>query len=213
MSDPHKHSEDDAELTEYADLVNNLRAGQPIEPVQPSAAVWHNISASIDGAEPVQEAPVIDLDVARQRSRGRTAAVLVAVAAALLLVAVPVGLALRGGDEDVELASAELLVLDDTVGADTTSASLVSKGSDLALELDAGAIATDGTDFAEVWLLRVNDDGSIEPISLGQVDSSGRYDVDDNLDLNETWLVDVSIEPDDGDHEHSGHSVLQGDLS
>lgn len=212
MSDPHKHSEDDAELTDYADLLNNLRAGQPIEPVEPSPDAWSKLQAAVN--TPVEAiAPVVDLGAARERSRGRTAAVLVAVAAAFLLVAVPVGLALRGGEEDIELASAELLVLDDSVGAAPTSASLVSNGSDLALTLEADDLATEGSDFAEVWLIRVADDGSIEPVSLGRADSSGRYDVDDDLDLGETWLVDVSIEPDDGDHEHSGHSVLQGDLS
>lgn len=212
MSDPHKHAADDAELTDYADLVNNLRAGEPIEPVQPSAAVWDNISAAIDS--PGERAPVIDLGAARERSRGRTAAILVAVAAAFLLIAVPAGLALRGGEDDVELASAQLLVLDETVGVSPATASLISKdGSDLGLELETDDIATEGSDFAELWLLRVNDDGSIEPVSLGRADGSGWYDIDDELDLSGSWLVDVSIEPDDGDHEHSGRSVLQGDLS
>lgn len=223
MSDPHKHAADDAELTDYADLLNNLRAGQPIEPVQPSAAVWDNLSAAINGSSggeslagtdsSTQDAPVIDLGAARERSRGRTAAILVAVAAAFLLVAVPAGLALRGGEDDVELASAELLVLDEAAAEDVATASLVSKGSDLFLELETEDIALEGTDFAELWLLRVAEDGSIEPVSLGRADGSGRYDVDDELDLDATWLVDVSIEPDDGDHEHSGHSVLRGDLS
>lgn len=217
MSDPQKHAADDAELTEYSDLVNNLRAGQPIEPVQPSAALWDDLSATINSSSgtdsSTQDAPVIDLSAARQRSRGRTAAILVAVAAAFLLVAVPAGLALRGGEDDVELASAELLVLDDNAALGVATASLVSKGSDLALELETDAIAVDGSDFAELWLLRVDEDGSIEPVSLGRADGSGRYDVDDELDLDATWMVDVSIEPDDGDHEHSGHSVLRGDLS
>ncbi len=233
MSDPHKHAADDAELTDYADLINNLRAGQTIDPVQPSAGVWASISSSLDSPaagspavdgsaadkpaaasnQHAEGAPVIDLGAARERSRGRTAAILVAVAAAFLLVAVPVGLALRGDDADVELASAELLVLDEAAAEDVATASLVSKGSDLFLELETEDIALDGTDFAELWLLRVDDDGNIEPISLGRADGSGRYDVDDDLDLDATWLVDVSIEPDDGDHEHSGHSVLQGDLT
>ncbi|MGZ0712531.1 anti-sigma factor (plasmid) [Coraliomargarita sp. W4R53] len=77
---------------------------------------------------------------------------------------------------------------------------LVSVGSDV--EPDT---------YREVWLIR-NDAGAL--ISLGVLEGdSGSFAIPDGLDLTEYSLVDVSVEPIDGDPSHSGDSIVRGELS
>ena len=50
-------------------------------------------------------------------------------------------------------------------------------------------------------------------ISIGLLDGeSGRFLIPDGVDLSQYPLVDVSAEPDDGDPQHSGDSILRGEL-
>ena len=215
---------DDPELAEFSDLIANLRSGESIEPEAPADHVWAQIESYIVGTEPtLGTAPITRLDDARndraeaaerRTARGRRAAVFTAAAAALLLVAVPIGLALRGDDEPpVELAAAELGVLTSAASEPGEAALVDSDDNGLWLNVSADA-ETSGTDFLELWMLRVDEEGEFaEVISLGKIDGSDGYDVPDDIDLNGTWLVDISVEADDGDDQHGGNSVLQGQLS
>ncbi|MFT7600397.1 MAG: hypothetical protein ACI8TP_003339 [Acidimicrobiales bacterium] len=222
MSQPDKHAADDAELPEFGDLINNLRAGATVEPETPPSSVWQKIEAATHPVSDLAEARVSDLaearvsDLADARRRrdsiAKRGAILTAVAAALLLVAVPIGLAIRGSGNDVLLASAELEVIGQ--GAVVPGqADLVQVNDDIALELEAFA-TTQGSDFLELWLLKFDADGGLlDAVSLGSIVGSGRYDVPDDLDLTGSWKVDISVEVDDGDDEHGGNSVLRGDLA
>jgi anti-sigma-K factor RskA len=51
-------------------------------------------------------------------------------------------------------------------------------------------------------------------VALGTLDDDGRAElaVPAGVDLSDYPEVDVSLEPDDGDPQHSGDSVLRGDL-
>ena len=50
-------------------------------------------------------------------------------------------------------------------------------------------------------------------VSLGVVQSGDtQWDWPTGIDPNEYSLVDLSIEPDDGDPTHSGRSILRGEL-
>jgi len=70
--------------------------------------------------------------------------------------------------------------------------------------------ADGATGFREVWLLDPDDD---ELVSLGLLDGdSGDFTLPEGLDLARYRTVDVSAEPDDGDPEHSGDSIVRGDL-
>lgn len=208
-----------AELeSEFGPVMGMLRDGpHNIEPVEPSAGLWSKIehevaagsaSTTSDAAQRGQS-PVVSLDAARERRWGKPAAILTAVAAAILLVAVPVGLSLRSDDPtDVLLASGEL----DALTADFSAGAVEVYDTDgnLWLDLDTSAMAGDG-EFLELWLLEVGDDGVADLISLGEVDGSGAYDIPDDVDLDRLSVVDISVEPDDGNPEHSGASILQGD--
>ncbi|TFC65048.1 anti-sigma factor [Cryobacterium sp. TMT2-15-1] len=75
--------------------------------------------------------------------------------------------------------------------------------------LDVTGVGTD-TDLREVWLIEADASGLI---SIGVLDGeSGRFAIPDGVDLSQYPLVDVSAEPDDGDPQHSGDSILRGEL-
>ncbi|SIT69179.1 anti-sigma factor domain-containing protein [Microbacterium sp. RU33B] len=76
-------------------------------------------------------------------------------------------------------------------------------------------VSLDGTDdsddYREVWLIR-NDGAAL--ISLGVLEgTSGSFPIPDGVDLSEYDLVDISLEPIDGDPGHSGDSIVRGQLT
>ncbi len=162
------------------------------------------------GAEDEALAPVIDLS--SRRRFGGPVAIGTLVAGLILLVAVPLGLALRGGDDPVELASARLDVLEAAPGTDATAVLLDDDGA-VSIDIDTG-LAADGDEFLELWLLDISDEGELlDLVSLGPVDASGRYEVPADVDLSRFDVVDISAEPDDGDPTHSGVSLVRGELA
>ncbi len=200
---------------EFGSMMNLLREGpHDVRPETPSANLWESIRSEVqaDSVVPASEGKVVSLDDARQRSWGRRGAILTAVAAAILLVGVPLGLAARSGNEstDVLLAAGELGALD---SGSASAADLYDTEGNLWLDLETDRSA--GADaFLELWLLDVAEDGSVRDlISLGEVDGSGAYDIPDDIDVARFAVVDISVEPDDGNPEHSGDSVVRGGLS
>ncbi len=209
---------------DFGEVIDILRGGLPESPSErPSESVWDAIASELE--LPGRVAPTARLadpevaaggpsangavvrDISSARSWGRRGAIFTAVAAALLLVAVPVGLAI-GGDGDPD-RRAELLAMSDFAG----SGEAELDGRDLNVRFDGDA-APDGS-FYELWLLDL-DGGEVARLeSLGQIEvaADGTYQVPDGIDLDEYDVVDVSVEPDDGNPEHSGVSVLRGDLT
>lgn len=139
-----------------------------------------------------------------RRSMGKRFAIITAVAAAILLVAVPLSLSLRGESLDQR---AELLALGEFTGLGT--AELTDRTLSVDLE---GLEPLDGADY-ELWLLDLEGDDLQDLVSLGLVNEDGTFTVPEGIDLNEFSVVDVSVEPQDGDETHSGNSVLRGPLS
>ncbi|MBF0672699.1 MAG: anti-sigma factor [Salinibacterium sp.] len=65
--------------------------------------------------------------------------------------------------------------------------------------------------YKEVWLI-TGDASAL--VSLGVMEGAeADFTVPEGLDLSEYVLVDVSLEPDDGDPSHSGNSIVRGELS
>ncbi len=163
--------------------------------------------AAVPPAQVPTPAPVVPLRTRRSR--------LLLAAAASLVVGVGIGagaVALGTGDDDegVAVAAAALDPLDDS---DATGEARVLERDDgtRVLELDLSAAdLTDG--FYEVWLI----DESVEDMyPLGMVRGGGEVtlDVPSGVDLTEFPVVDVSVEPLDGDPRHSGRSVARGVLA
>ena len=169
------------------------------ELLQPDERVWRSIQAEV--AEP---APVIPL-------RPRLARRLLAVAAAVVVLVGGVGVtlwALQPAPVTL-LASATLDAFPAWVGS--TGSAVVEQTAAGARFVDVTfqAPATEGG-FREVWL--ISSDTS-QLVSLGVVrGDTGRFTIPDGLDLTRYDLVDISEEPIDGSPEHSGDSILRGQL-
>lgn len=228
VSDRKSNGGDLEELEEdFGEVMAILREGPLAAPTEkPSEKVWTAIAVSVggdiaaaatvleeqtaeDAAYPGPSGLVRDDDnsnVVSIDSRGRIGkrfAVVTAIAAALLLVALPLGLAFRGGTPDQR---AELLALGGFEGAGQAELD----GRTLQVDLE-GLEAPDGS-FYELWLLDLEGGQLNDLRSLGRVDANGSFTVPEDVDLDEFSVVDVSIEPDDGNPDHSGASVLQGEL-
>lgn len=221
---------------EFGEVIDLLRAGPPPElDERPSPAVWDAIAAELGTDVPVETVPDVpiedeqphvgngeapdsivagtlrSLDEHRERRSpgAKRFAVLTAVAAAVLLIAVPVWLAVGGG-ASVE-QQADLMALGQAEGVATGMAELTD-GGELVLGVD-GLEPIDGATY-DLWLLDL-EDGEVADLQwIGLVEGDdGVFSVPEDLDLDEFSVVDISIEPDDGDLSHSGNSVLRGMLA
>lgn len=213
----------------FEDVISLLRDG-PLDfsDDEPSPSLWAGIADELGLSDSSSEGPpmsgnfpmgqprtdagtnVVSLDERRGRW-GRPAALITLAAAVVLLLAVPVGLSLRSGTDSEIVAAAQLDLLEGQSG-EAVSARLLSVDGDLVLDVDAPTTVGEG-EFLELWLLEVSDAGVESLESLGRVDGSGRYDVPDDVDLDRFSVVDISLEPDDGNPDHSGVSVVRGELA
>ncbi|RFU21448.1 anti-sigma factor [Geodermatophilus marinus] len=134
--------------------------------------------------------------------------------AAALVVGIGVGaaavaLGTADGDEGLQVAAAALAPLDDR-GA-TGEATVVERDDGsrvLELQLDAADVP-DG--YYEVWLL----DEAVSrlvPVGVVQGGDEASLALPTGIDIGEYPVVDVSVEPLDGDPSHSGDSVARGVL-
>jgi hypothetical protein len=64
--------------------------------------------------------------------------------------------------------------------------------------------------FLELWIIDTEVKGMY---SLGPINKSGRYVLPENVDPTRFPIVDVSVEPTDGQPTHSGKSILRGKLT
>ncbi len=202
--------------SDFGDVIDILRQGRVESPPEkPGVDVWNAIAEGLSGEvapieeEVVEPAPVADdrqnniVTLDSRRSLGRTFAIVTAVAAALLLVAIPVGLALRGDSAQ----RAELAALGDFAGAGQAELD----GRTLEIDLEGLEDLDDGATY-DLWLLNLDEDNPQDPLWIGFAEADGSFSIPEDVDLSEFTVVDVSIEPDDGDATHSGDSVLRGEL-
>jgi anti-sigma-K factor RskA len=169
-----------------------------LEPLdEPPVDLWHRIAA-----ETGTDRTVVPL--ATRRPPRRTVVLAAAAAAAVVAVAATALAVGRDGEPEI-LATATL----DRLGpAGSGSAELLDDDGQLRLRVDtAGLDAGDG--FLELWVI----DTEVQRlVSLGPLRADGLYDLPDGLDPAAFPIVDVSVEPIDGDPTHSGDSVLRGQL-
>jgi anti-sigma-K factor RskA len=188
-------------------------APDDLEPVAPPPEVWDGIERRL-AAEP---APVVEL--ARRRSVTR-APWLLGIAAAVVLVVVGAAVVVMNRSTDETVVATAELVHDadafDPLGAGATAtARLVERDGTFEIVLDDAAFpAVDEDADLELWLIEADDAGTIvdvAPVSL--VSGAGSYTVPASLDVSTHRIVDISIEPRDGDEAHSGRSILRGTLT
>ena len=109
-------------------------------------------------------------------------------------------------DDSTVVAAAALAPLGD---AGEGSAELVDSDGSLQLRLSTNDLDA-GDGFLEVWVISPD---VTQLVSLGPLRADGVYDLPQGLDPAAFPIVDVSVEPIDGDPTHSGASVLRGELT
>lgn len=143
------------------------------------------------------------------RSRRRPALLAVAAAVAGAVIgAGAVALIERAGTDGESVTSVALAPLPDADASGVADVVVRDDGSRV-LELELEAPALEGS-YYEVWVIDRSVDGMFP---LGVV-TPGRQTVElpVGLDLADYPLLDISVEPLDGDPTHSGVSVARGDL-
>ncbi|MFL6094353.1 MAG: anti-sigma factor domain-containing protein [Blastococcus sp.] len=200
-----------ASLRRAVDAVAVPQLAAPGEPVQPPPHVWAAIAAATGvSAGPEIPAPAPDAVVVPLRPWRRP---LLLVAASVVVGAV-VGAGavavLRGGDHQ-EPRTVETAALQPLAGNEASGTAEVVARPDgsRALELRLDAPAASGG-YYEVWLAEAS---ITEMLPVGIARSGTQtFELPDDLDLGEFTVVDVSLEPLDGDPAHSSVSVARGQL-
>lgn len=237
MSDQHPHDPDqrlrrllgepepgddeliaDPEMHRLLELLDTIGPDDQLE--TPPPGLWDAIAQGAASEGDDHDGDESDVDTAAGGTGGPGARVVrmrgvappwwLGAAAAVVVVAVVAVGALAifanrvAGPERLATADLEVLVETEVAG----EATLVRDHDDLVLQLEVDGLASiDG--YYEVWLLTPEVDGLV---SLGPLRGDGRYELPDGLDHTEFSVVDVSVEPHDGDPTHSGNSVLRGGL-
>jgi hypothetical protein len=197
----------------HDDLADLRRLATRLQPdqvtwEQPPAGLWDRIAAEAHVEPIATSAPIGDESVVvplQHRRRTHTAVWLLGAAAAIMLVVAGVVVATSGGDGGTVVAQAPL----DPLGATGSGrAELLDDGGTLSLHVETSDLDA-GDGFLELWVI---DPSVSRLVSLGPLRPDGTYELPAGLDLREFPIVDVSVEPIDGDPTHSGNSVLRGQL-
>ena len=198
--------------------------------VAPPTELWNRIEREAKGAAAHPNNPIdtpttgaidfpngaISLD---QRRRPRTALPLAAAAA--IVAVVGIGFALKNRDPSPQqIAQAELTydpAAFDPLGADAAAtARLLDNDGTLTIGIDESSLPTAADADLEVWLIEPDNEGDpVDLVSLGTIDPDhpSELTVPASLDPDVYYVVDISIEPHDGDPSHSGRSILRGSLT
>ena len=145
----------------------------------------------------------------RRRARLRRRPVALALAAMLLALVVSGALLARSGSDDPATPSTTLALR--PLPGVRGQAQLTLAGGDA--ELRGRGLRPSGVhDYYEAWL--ADDRGRMVSMGSFRVDADGRVDahMPVAVDVSRYRLVDVSLEPDDGDPGHSRRSVLRARL-
>lgn len=130
-----------------------------------------------------------------------------AAAAAVAAIAIAAGIVSQMNRPQESLVAT--VALDRLAGDGSGTAELVDVDGTMQLRLDTTGLEG-GDGYLEVWVI---DPTVSKLVSLGPLREDGRYDVPASVDMHDFPIVDVSVEPSDGDPSHSGNSLLRGQLS
>ncbi|ROR73997.1 anti-sigma factor [Bogoriella caseilytica] len=200
-------------------VVTAARSGGPLE--APPEHVWERVLAEISPPPSTGERPEAGASRERRRPNSRPAgrretprrrSRLVHVTwLAAGLVAGVAGTLVIGQLQETEVPETTVATadLDPLPGWEEAGQARVQEvDGRLLLHVEVTGEVPDG--YREVWLL---DEEVSQLVSVGMlVGEEGTFDLPDGLDLAELAVVDVSHEPFDGDPNHSGESIVRGQL-
>jgi anti-sigma-K factor RskA len=209
-------------LQRSVDAVAVPQLAAPGAPVAPPPAVWEAIAAAtgvsatprpdaVPAPAAVAEAgapPAQDADVLPFRSRRRPLLLVAAALVAGAVVGAGAVAVVQSGDDGEPVTAVALDPLADNDASGRAEVVVRDDGSRVVeVELDAPAL---DDEYYEIWLI---DRDVVGMVPLGVVaPGTQTVELPAELDLAEVPLVDVSVEPLDGDPTHSGVSVARGEL-
>ncbi len=207
---------DPPDADRFADLLRSARRDR-VRPVEPPADLWAAIAAELGvdtshDAEPSRPGTVVPLTRATSGGDQLRLRLWPFVAAAAAAVAVIVGVVALADSDDTERELASAPLTNDGLAPAgqglSAEASLVDRDGDLAVHLEVPDLPTvDG--YYEVWVI---DTDVVGMYSLGSFHGNGDYALPPGIDPEAFPVVDISIEPADGQPIHSGTSILRGVL-
>ncbi|SOE00026.1 anti-sigma factor [Blastococcus haudaquaticus] len=168
-----------------------------------SATVRDDVVADPPAAEPVRAATVLPF-----RPRRRPALLVAAAVLAGAVVGAGAVAVVQNGDDGEAVTAVALDPLADNEASGRAEVVELEDGSRVVrVELDAPAL---DAEYYEIWLI---DRDVVDMVPLGVVrPGTQTVELPADLDLGRFPLVDVSVEPLDGDPTHSGVSVARGEL-
>ncbi|MGY1837110.1 anti-sigma factor [Blastococcus sp. SYSU DS0510] len=215
-----------ASLRRAVDAVAVPELAEPGPPVPPPASVWAGIAAATGvSATPRTEAqaaapapvaapvlappPAVPAGEVVPLRRNRRPVLLMAAAAVVGAVVGAGAVALVTGEDGVEpLTTVALEPLEGQPASGRAEVVVRADGS-RAVEVDLDAPAVEDA-YYEIWLI---EPGIVDMVPLGVVrPGTQTFELPAGLDLEEYPIVDISVEPLDGDPTHSGVSVARGVL-
>lgn len=181
--------------------------------------LWSGIQAEVEVDLSDDHANVVVLD--RRRRFSPRMAISAAAAAVIIIGGIAV-VAQRDDSGPTVVASADLAydpVSFDDLGANAAArVSLIDDDGILRVEIDESDLPSPSGESAdlELWLIEPDADGNpAELVSLGLIDldNPGDFEVPAAYDPDIFFVVDISVEPRDGNASHSGRSILRGPLT
>jgi len=149
-------------------------------------------------------------DTWRRRRHGVSRPRVLLAAAAAVTVAVGAAIVVQSRLPAERVVARATLQQLEPLGDTRASARLVTKDGTTQLVVDATNMPpAPPSESYELWLI---DNEVSDPRSLGEVTGSEEVTVPASVDPSTHPIVDISLEPDDGDHDHSGHSLMRGTL-
>lgn len=197
-SDPQEQSE--LETEKLRAIAQSVTTDDFVREVPPTE-IWESIRAA-----------TIDSNVTSIGARSWSSRVLAAAAALAVIGAIGFGLNRQlGSTPNVEVAAEVNLVNNGlpVASAATAAVELLRNDDGYQLDVDLSAVPNSDDAVLEIWIIDEQVDGMF---SLGIIDGDGVFDLPPGIEPSEFPIVDISVEPLDGDPTHSGQSVLRGVL-
>ncbi|HEV7951146.1 MAG TPA: anti-sigma factor [Glaciihabitans sp.] len=184
--------------TMWAKIQTELSMPVASETIEPTATADHTSESS------ATDAPVIPLRRTRKAWPLLVAAGVVGILGGLVISG------LWQIPSDAVIAEASLEPLPGWSAAGSAAVSQNNDGQRDVLVSIEGEDETESGVLREVWLLNADATGLV---SLGFLDGdTGTFVIPAGIDLEQYPLVDVSAEPNNGDPNHSGDSIVRGEL-
>jgi anti-sigma-K factor RskA len=211
----------DFELLELLDDIKGRIGDEPTDLDTPPLEVWAGIQSKLEAEPPTESVdpspslPQTDnvvTSLEHHRKKRRPAGLLLAAVAASVVAALALGSVLRNDSRIV--GEVELATLNDGGAPVLGTATIVEEGGVTRLDIEFEAGLAGAEDTYELWII----DNQVDQMySLGEIDSTGMgdqrsYEIPVGVDIREFPIVDVSLEPDDGNPAHSGDSHFRGVL-